>query len=52
MLSYDPRHDEGTLYLFDDGGRASAKTQLLGDVPRLVTDAGDAMSVMEFYESI
>lgn len=52
MLSYDPRHDEGTLYLFDDSGRASAKTQLLGDIPRLVTDAGDAMSVMEFYESI
>jgi hypothetical protein len=40
------------LYLFDDNGRASAKTQLLDDVPRLVTEAGDAMSVMEFYESI
>ncbi len=52
MLSYDPRHDEGMLYLFDDNGRASAKTQLLGDIPRLVTDAGDAMPVMEFYESI
>ena len=52
MLSYDPRHDEGMLYLFDDNGRTSAKTQLLGDIPRLVTDAGDAMSVMEFYESI
>ena len=52
MLSYDPRHDEGMLYLFDDDGRASAKTQLLGDIPRLVTEAGDAMSVTEFYESI
>lgn len=52
MLSYDPRHDEGMLYLFDDTGRASAKTQLLGDIPRLVADAGDAMSVMEFYENI
>lgn len=52
MLSYDPRHDEGTLYLFDDNGRASAKTQLLGDIPRLVTEAGDAMSMTEFYESI
>jgi len=52
MLSYDPRHDEGMLYLFDDSGRASAKTQLLNDIPRLVTEAGDAMSVMEFYESI
>lgn len=52
MLSYDPRHDEGMLYLFDDNGRASAKNQLLDDIPRLVTEAGDAISVMEFYESI
>lgn len=52
MLSYDPRHDEGMLYLFDDDGRASAKTQLLGDIPRLVTDSGDAMPVIDFYESI
>lgn len=52
MLSYDPRHDEGMLYLFDNDGRASAKSQLLGDIPRLVAEAGDAMSVMDFYESI
>lgn len=52
MLSYDPRDDEGRLYLFDNNGRASAKEQLMGDIPRLVSDAGDAMSVMEFYESI
>lgn len=52
MLSYDPRHDEGMLYLFDDSGRASAKNQLLGDIPRLVTESGDAMSVMDFYGSI
>lgn len=52
MLSYDPRHDEGTLYLFDESGRTAAKTQLLDDIPRLVTEAGDAISVMEFYESI
>lgn len=52
MLSYDPRHDEGILYLFDESGRASAKNQLLGDIPRLVTEAGDAMSVIDFYGSI
>ena len=52
MLSYDPRHDEGTLYLFDDTGRASARSQLLDDIPRLVTEAGDAIPVIEFYESI
>lgn len=52
MLSYDPRYNEGMLYLFDDDGRASAKTQLLDDIPRLITEAGDTMSVTEFYESI
>ena len=52
MLSYDPRHDAGMLYLFDDNGRASAKDQLLGDIPRLMTESGDAMPVMNFYESI
>ena len=52
MLSYDPKHDEGMLYLFDISGRASAKQQLLGDIPRLITESGDAMPVMDFYESI
>ncbi len=52
MLTYDPRHNEGMLYLFDDNGRTSAKNQLLGDIPRLVTEAGDAISVIEFYQSI
>ena len=52
MLSYDPRHEQGTLYLFDDEGRQSAKEQLLGDIPRFVSDAGDAISVGEFYEEI
>ncbi|HRO02449.1 MAG TPA: three-Cys-motif partner protein TcmP [Terricaulis sp.] len=50
MLSYDPRHD-GEKYLFDLGGRASAKVQLLDDIPRLVSDAGDAINVGEFYEA-
>lgn len=52
MLSYDPRHDEGILYLFDDNGRISAKNQLLDDIPRLVSEVGDTMPVMDFYESI
>ncbi len=52
MLSYDPCYEKGTLYLFDNDGRSSAKNQLLGDIPRLVTEAGDAISVLEFYESI
>ena len=52
MLSYDPRHDEGMLYLFDEDSRASAKKQLLGDIPRLVTEVGDAISAKGFYQSI
>lgn len=52
MLSYDPRDNEGSLYLFGDSDRASAKRQLLEDIPRLVTSAGDALTVAEFYESI
>ena len=52
MLSYDPRHDNGMLYLFNDEGREAAKNQLLGDIPRLLTESGDAMPVKEFYENI
>lgn len=52
MLHYDPRHDEGQLYLFDDNARSSAKEQLFGDIPRLVAESGGAIPVMDFYESI
>ena len=52
MLHYDPRHDEGQLYLFDDNARLSAKEQLTGDIPRLVEESGDAISVGDFYEGI
>lgn len=52
MLSYDPKHDEGMLYLFDISGRKSAKEQLIGDIPRLIAESGDAMPVIDFYESI
>lgn len=50
MLSYDPAHD-GEKYLFDLSGRASAKVQLMDDIPRLVSEAGDAINVGEFYEA-
>lgn len=52
MLHYDPRHDEGMLYLFGDNDRASAKEQLLGDIPRVVRESGDTIPVVDFYESI
>ena len=51
MLSYDPRH-EAALYLFDVSGRTSAKNQLLDDIPRLVTEFGDALAVEQFYGTI
>jgi three-Cys-motif partner protein len=50
MLSYDPQHND--LYLFDVSGRDRAKQQLMEDIPRLVTEFGDAVNVGEFYSSI
>ena len=52
MLSYDPGHDVGTLYLFDDPGRQTAKGQLFDDIPRLISESGDVIGVGDFYESI
>lgn len=52
MLSYDPRHNGGSIYLFDQNGRAQAKDQLTDDIPKLISTVGDAMSVPEFYEAI
>lgn len=49
MLSYDPSK-EGLLYLFDESGRATARDQLLDDIPRLISEYGDAMLVSDFYE--
>lgn len=51
MLSYDPSQD-GALYLFDMSGRDAAKVQLLEDIPRMLSESGDALNVGEFYESI
>lgn len=52
MLSYDPRDERRSLYLFDENGRARARDQLIDDIPRLISRAGDAMTVPEFYEAI
>ncbi len=48
MLSYDPQ-DEGQLYLFDNDSRQAAKESLHDDIPRLVAESGDALSMEEFY---
>ncbi|MGD9714263.1 MAG: hypothetical protein AB7V46_19700, partial [Thermomicrobiales bacterium] len=52
MLSYDPSHDDGALYLFDVSGRQSAQSQLLFDIPRLVSESGDVIGVADFYAGI
>ena len=52
MLLYDPTHHDGTLYLFDQDGRSSAKQQLLGDIPKLISESGDTIPIINFYESI
>lgn len=52
MLSYDPSEADSMLYLFDEAGRSRARAQLHDDVPRLITNCGDAIGVGEFYASI
>jgi len=52
MLAYDPSHDGPDLYLFDDPGRERSRRQLLDDIPRLVSDSGDAISVEDLYAGI
>jgi hypothetical protein len=48
MLSYDPQY-KAQLYLFDDNSRESAKRELYDDIPRLISESGDAIEVEEFY---
>ncbi|MDE0101260.1 MAG: three-Cys-motif partner protein TcmP [Bryobacterales bacterium] len=52
MLSFDPDHDSGALYLFDDPGRETAKAQLLDDIPRLISESGDVLEMADFYKYI
>lgn len=52
MLAYDPAHDGGDLYLFDDPGRERSRVQLLDDIPRIVSESGDAIAVEDFYAAI
>ncbi|WP_072386534.1 three-Cys-motif partner protein TcmP [Hyphomicrobium sp. CS1BSMeth3] len=52
MLVYDPRHDAPDLFLFDGPSRQRSMTQLLDDIPRLVSARGDVISVEEFYQAV
>ncbi|MGF7239658.1 three-Cys-motif partner protein [Pseudomonas oryzihabitans] len=51
MLAHDPE-EEGTLYLFDVNARDEAKEQLHNDIPKVVSEFGDALSVGDFYSRI
>jgi three-Cys-motif partner protein len=52
MLAYDPSEADSMLYVFDEVGRAQAKIQLHDDIPRMITNYGDAIGVGDFYASI
>jgi len=52
MLFFDSGHDANQLYLFDVSGQNRAREQLSEDIPRLVTEYGDAISVGDFYAGI
>ena len=52
MLSYDAQDQSTMLYLFDEQGRAQARSQLFDDVPRVVASYGDTIGIADFYGSI
>ena len=51
MLSYNCL-DEVQMCMFDDNARAATRTALMEDIPALVADSGNAMSLMDFYASV
>lgn len=51
MLSYDPGYQKAGLYLFDEDSRTVSREALMEDIPRLVSQAGDALLVEQFYEN-
>ena len=51
MLLYDPRN-EGQDYLFSNDDRQRARDELYNDIPKVISEFGDAISVSEFIRSI
>ena len=51
MLHYDPQYS-GNLYLFDQDGRATAQTQLLDDIPHILSPVDDGLAMASFYQRI
>jgi len=51
MLTYNPAN-EGIEYLFQDADRKRAREQLMYDIPKAISEFGDAVSLDEFMRSV
>lgn len=49
MLAYNPRDEEGLLYLFNDDSREYSRSQLPDDVEKIVYESGDVIMMDDFY---
>ncbi len=47
MLTYDPRN-EGQFYLFAEDDRQKAREELRNDIPKVVSEFGDTVSMADF----
>ncbi|AXT41733.1 three-Cys-motif partner protein TcmP [Phaeobacter inhibens] len=52
MLAFNPEHEKGSLYLFDQSARETARDELPDDIARLIHEGGDTLLVSDFYRSI
>lgn len=51
MLAYDPRN-EGTDYLFAEDDRKRALEELHDDIPKVVSEFGDAVKIADFIRTV
>lgn len=49
MLAYNPRDEEGFLYLFEDDDRKNSRNQLPDDIEKVVYESGDVIMMDDFY---
>jgi len=52
MLRNDTTYHTQTPYLFDETNRSKSYLELIDDIPRFVSDYGDAMEVGNFYRDV
>lgn len=51
MLAYTADSRDAQLYLFDNNSREYAVDALHSDIPRFISDAGDSLTVADFYRA-